>query len=309
MTGSFVFPQVQAVPQVGRVALCVDGTERVGYEFGEGASRPFLFPVIGPSGSILTRLGHPNPIGHEHHKSVWFGHQSVAGINFWEERPGTDVRIRHRRVRLFQDGHQWGGLVAELDWWGGGKAVLAQQLTIVLEPSNDGGYAIDLQSRFESPGGEPIELGQTHFGFLGVRVATTMSEQFGGGQLTDARGSRGESGIFGQASRWVDYSGPAAPGKVEGICLMDHPSNPNHPVRWHVRRDGWMGAAFNHDSPHGVARDHPLLLRYRLLVHSGRAEPGALNSSWANFAATPAYSIVPAHAQEPAALRRESATI
>ncbi len=91
MTGSLVFPQVQAVPQVGRVALCVDGTERVGYEFGEGASRPFLFPVIGPSGSILTRLGHPNPIGHEHHKSVWFGHQSVAGINFWEERPGNST--------------------------------------------------------------------------------------------------------------------------------------------------------------------------------------------------------------------------
>lgn len=134
MTGSFVFPRVQAIPQIGRVALCVDGVERVGYEFGEGTSRPFLFPLIGPSGSMLTRLGHPNPIGHEHHKSVWFGHQSVGGINFWEEQPGTDVRIRHRRVRLFHDGHDWGGLTAELDWWGGGRSVLSQQLTIAVAP-------------------------------------------------------------------------------------------------------------------------------------------------------------------------------
>ena len=237
---------------------------------------PFLFPLIGPSALYLTRLGHPNPIGHEHHKSIWFGHERVAGINFWEEQSGTDIRIRHRRVRLYHDGHEWGGLVADLDWWGHGTSILVQELTIAIEPTKDGGFALDLQSRFDSPDGRPVELGRTNFGFLGVRVAKTMSEEFGAGRLTGSDGSQGEKSIFGKPSRWVDYSGPTGPGKVEGVCLMDHPSNPNHPTCWHVRRDGWMGASFNHDSPHGVARDHALVLRYRLLVHSGHADAPAL---------------------------------
>jgi hypothetical protein len=181
---------------------------------------------------------------------------------------------------------------------------LHQQLIIVIEPTS-GGYGLDLQSQFDSPGGEPVELGQTNFGFLGVRVAKTMSEQFGGGKLTDARGARGEKEIFGQASPWVDYSGPVSPGAIEGVCFMDHPSNPNHPVRWQVRRDGWMGASFNHDAPYGVARDHPLVLRYRLLVHVGAADVGELNASWKRFARASAYSIAPANGHEPAALRRE----
>jgi hypothetical protein len=307
MTGSYLFPRCQVIPQIGRASLCIDGVERVGYEFGEGGSRPFLFPLVGPSGAVLTRLGHPNPIGHEHHKSIWFGHQSVAGINFWEERPNTDVRIRNRGVRLYQDGHAWGGLVADLDWWALGKAILRQELTIVLEHARFNGYAIDLQSRFESPDGNPVELGRTNFGFLGVRVAKTMSEQFGGGRLTDAQESSGAAAIFGKASRWADYSGPSAPGKVEGICVMDHPSNPHHPTHWHVRGDGWIGASFNRESPHGVARDHRLSLRYRLLVHSGLAQPEVLNPAWEDFARQQPYEIIAPHQQELAALTRGTA--
>ncbi len=174
MKDSYVFPRIQAIPQIGRASLCIDGRERVGYEFGEGMSRPFLFPLVGPAGAHLTRMGHPNPVGHEHHKSVWFGHQNVAGINFWEEKAGTDIRIRHRRVVVYQDGAEWGGLVAEWDWWAQGRSLLRQELTIAIEPARDGGFALDLQSRFELTGQVPVELGRTNFGFLGVRLAKTM---------------------------------------------------------------------------------------------------------------------------------------
>lgn len=303
---SFVFPRIQAVPQVDRASLQVDGRERAAYEFGRGKARPFLYPIVGPSGAALTRMGHPNPVGHEHHKSVWFGHQKVGGTNFWEERVQTDIQIRHRRVLLYQDGPAWGGLVAELDWWAHGHTEMRQQLTIVLEPSSGGAFALDLQSRFESVG-IPIELGTTNFGFLGVRVAKTMSEQFGGGLLTAADGSTGEPAIFGKSHRWVDYSGPSAPGRVEGICYMDHPANPHHPTPWHVRRDGWMEAAFNLAAPYGLARDHPLDLRYRLYVHNGPANRDELDRAWAAFANSPSYSITPVRGQELAVLRRGDA--
>jgi Methane oxygenase PmoA len=292
MIGSMPFPRVQVVPGVGRASMRLDGVERVGYEFGEGMSRPFFFPVVGRSGGWLTRLGHPDPIGHEHHRSIWFGHRNVAGINFWEERPNTDIRIYHRRVRLYHDGHDRGGFVAELDWWAQGRSILHQELTAVIEPAPFGGFALDLESRFDSADGAPVLLGQTNFGFLGVRVAKTISEQFGGGRLTNSEGLRGERALLGTAGRWVDYSGPSAPGAVEGICVMDHPSNYNHPTHWHVQSDGLVGPSFNRESAHGVARDHSLLLQYRLLVHSGTADLAVLNREWDAFARTDPYTIV-----------------
>ena len=85
---------------------------------------------------------------------------------------------------------------------------------------------------------------------------------------------------------------------------MDHPENPHHPTHWHVRRDGWMEAAFNLAEPHGVADDHPLDLRYRLLVHAGPADPAALDRAWHEFAGTPAYTITPVRGQELATLHR-----
>lgn len=304
---SFVFPRIQVLPQIDRASLRIDGIERVGYEFGYGKSRPFLYPLVGNSGACLTRMGHPNPIGHEHHKSIWFAHQKVGGVNFWEEREHSDVQVRHKRVVLYQDGSDWAGLVADLDWWAHGHTVMRQKLTLVIEPSGGNEFALDLQSRFESVG-IPVELGQTNFGFLGVRVAKTISEQFGGGTLTAADGSTGESAIFGKTHRWVDYSGPTSPGMVEGICYMDHPDNPHHPSPWHVRRDGWMEAAFNLAEPSGLAKDHSLDLRYRLYVHNGAANRAGLDRAWEVFARTPPYTMTPVRGQDLATLHRGPAT-
>jgi hypothetical protein len=301
---SFEFPRVQALPDgASRVSLRVDGVERVGYEFGSGHARPFFYPVIGVSGRPLTRMGHPNPVGHEHHKSVWFGHQKVGGINFWEERAGTDVRIRHRRITAFRDGSYWAGFAADLDWWAQGRAWMRHHLIAALEPRDDGGFALDLQSRFEAAGGA-VELGQTNFGFLGVRVAKTMSEQFGGGRLTNDRGATGEPSLFGQRARWVDYSGPSAPWHFEGIAYFDHPSNPGHPTHWHVRRDGWMEAAWSLPSSFLLAPDHPLDLRYRLLIHAGPADRPRLDREWDAFAGVPPYESVTATGPDLPTIRR-----
>lgn len=300
------FPRVQALPDhPDRASLQIDGLERIGYVFNPGGTRPFFYPVVGPSGRPLTRIGHPNPVGHEHHKSVWFGHESVAGISFWGDRPGTDVQIRHRRITLYHDGDDFAGFVAELEWWAQGRAWLRHRLIAALEPLSDGACALDLQSRFE-PAAEAVPLGRTNFGFLGVRMAKTVSAQFGGGLLSNTEGATGEPAIFGLSSRWVDYSGPVAPGVIEGIAYLDHPDNPHHPTPWHVRSDGWMEAAFNLAEPYLLAPDHPLDLRYRLWIHPGPADRAAIDRAWDAFARLRPYEIAPAQGQALAALVRPS---
>lgn len=290
MPEPFDFPRVQAIPEIQRASLRLDGREVLAYEFAPGESRPFFYPLRGPSGAELTRMGHPNPVGHEHHKSIWFAHQKVIpgggdesqAVNFWEEPRDPGVRIRHERVWAYRDGDDFSALAADLAWMDHDKVLIRQHLIAALVPMHSG-YAIDLQSRFEAPSG-PITLGKTNFGFLGVRVAKTISEQFGGGRLTNDKGETGEGAIFGKTSRWVDYSGPSKPDVVEGIAILAHPSNPNSPTHWHVRRDGWFSPAFNLETPWGIAADHPLDLRYLLWVHSGAADIDAINLEWDGFA-------------------------
>ncbi|CAN5718736.1 hypothetical protein BH23PLA1_BH23PLA1_34960 [soil metagenome] len=293
MRSDFEFPRVQALPGIDRASLCINGVERVGYDFGLDHPRPFFYPVLGPTGHMLTRMGHPDPVGHEHHRSVWFGHQFVDDVNFWTHSPGQDVQVRHRRVVVYEDGRAWAAFAADLEWWADGTPRMKQGLIAAIEPLADNGYALDLQSRFETATGSPVELGKTNFGFLGVRLAKTVSEQFGGGRLTNAEGKLGEDAIFGQPSRWVDYSGPVAPGKVEGIAYFDHPGNPRHPTHWHVRRDGWMEAAFCLEESYGLAEGHPLDLRYRLLIHAGPADLAILDRAWKTYAELPPYRVVP----------------
>src|SRR5687767_8224584 len=72
-------PQVQVVPQpYAQAAVEVDRFEITRYHFGSDLKRPFVFPVLGPSGASLTRMGHPrDPNSHSHHNSVWVSHHKV----------------------------------------------------------------------------------------------------------------------------------------------------------------------------------------------------------------------------------------
>ncbi len=95
-----------------------------------------------------------------------------------------------------------------------------------------------------------------------------------------------EAGCFRKPARWVDYSGPITREAIEGITLMDHPMNLNHPVPFHVRDDGWMGAALTFSGAHRIEPGSPLRLRYGLYVHRGQPEPAAINREWEAFAKT-----------------------
>ena len=116
---------------------------------------------------------------------------------------------------------------------------------MTVRPLPDGDWLLLLDVELE-PEGPPVTLGATAFGPVGVRMAKTIGVHDGGGRIRNSEGNvdeQGPNGAFRKRARWVDYSGPIAPGVVEGITLLDYPSNPNHPPPFHVRDDGWMGAS------------------------------------------------------------------
>lgn len=257
----------------------VRGQERLRWHFDLKYQRPFFFPFNGPSGTSLTRMGHPGATNHDHHRSVWFAHNNVNGFNFWSNQ--TKSRIRQKLWLRYLDGEKEAAMAVLLGWYDdNGSEILEQELVAALSPGPaDGETFLELHSIFR-PKGQKITLGKTNFGFLAVRVAKSVSAHFGGGQLTNSHGMQGEPHLFAQSATWMDYSGPV-PKTInskqalvtEGITYFDHPENPRYPTHWHVRVDGWMGASFNLLEPLEIQKEKPLVLRYLLHAHNGPVDP------------------------------------
>lgn len=311
----FRLPRCEVVPLADhQTALQVDGIDVTRWHYGSTYPRPFFYPLNGPSGASLTRMGHPGAENHDHHRSVWFAHQNVQGVDFWSDRTGA--RIRQKHWYAYQDGDREAVMATLCGWYDGEqRELLEQQIVAAVQPLDEGEYTLEMQTMLQPVewwktfrsginSYEPavpleVELGKTNFGLLAVRVAKSVSAHFGGGCLSDSEGRTGEEAIFGQKARWMDYSGPVAAGTgpdrqvvTEGITYFDHPDNPRYPTSWHVRSDGWMGASFCMHEGWTIPKGERLVLRYLLYVHRGAYDAAKAEKVHTVFAASPGFEIV-----------------
>jgi hypothetical protein len=93
-----------------------------------------------------------------------------------------------------------------------------------------------------------------------------------GGTMINAEGETGEKGTFGKASPWIDYYGKRM-GKIEGMVIMQHPSNRWYPAPWFTRDYGFYSPTPLYwpkdDKSSVLKKGETIRLRYRVLVHSG----------------------------------------
>jgi hypothetical protein len=230
-------------------------------------------------------MGHPrDPESHSHHNSVWFSHQFVGGVNFWEDRGG---KIEHMRVLKLEDGESLAYVETENAWLNKeGHPVIVDRRRIGARVLGNREWLLLLDIELR-PKDADVELGQTAFGPIGVRMAKTIGVNDGGGKIRNSEGGVNEEGCFRKPARWMDYSGPITTNASEGITLFDHPTNPNHPVPFHCRNDGWMGASLTFPGAVTISKDKPLQLRYALFVHGGEPEPAVIEDQWKAWAALP----------------------
>jgi len=287
--GQQLVPWMQAVPQpYDQVSFQRDGGEMARYHFGPSLLRPFVFPIIGPAGRSLTRMGHPHdPVTHSHHNSFWLSHNDVNGVSFWDDR--GNGRIVHQRIEEFVDDATNAALQTASAWvTKEGKALLNERRRITVQelPDHEWLLILDVQLAAAS---NAVTLGQTPFGLVGVRMAKTIGVKDGGGTIRNSEGGVNEAGVFRKPARWVDYSGPISATVSEGLTLLDHASNPNHPSVFHVRDDGWMGASLTIAGARVIPPGQPLQLRYGLYVHAGIPAPGSIQQQWEAFSRMPPF--------------------
>ncbi|PQO37904.1 PmoA family protein [Blastopirellula marina] len=287
-------PQAKPVPTMqvlplphDQISVTRNGKEISRYHFAPDLERPFLYPIVGPSGRSLTRMGHPHdPNGHSHHNSVWIAHHDVNGVDFWADpSPG---KIKQVRVGQFVDQNDR-AVIQMINAWidtENEKPLLEERRTMTFVPLPEDEWLLAIAIQLTASSG-PVTFGDTPFGPLGVRMAKTIGVHDGGGTIRNSEGQVDEKEVFRKPARWVDYSGPITSEANEGITLMNHRDNPTFPSAFHVRNDGWMGATMSHEQPSELKQGESLMLRYGLYVHAGVASPEKIEQAFAAYHEVP----------------------
>jgi hypothetical protein len=222
--------------------------------------RPNVHPLRAPSGAVLTRDA---PEDHPWHHGLWFTIKYVNGENFWEEYDAYGV-LRHvspTTVHWIRPDRE--------------TVVLVDERSLTHVPLDEGAYAIDWRVTLHPQ--VDVVLDRTEFTTWGGYGGLALR---GRGDWTDTRllvadGTDHER-VLGVPSAWCDLSG-AADGGPAGVLLLDHPSNPRHPVPWYGSTkaatygdEGWsnfLNAAFLWDAALEVAAGDALAFHYRVVVH------------------------------------------
>jgi hypothetical protein len=288
---------VELKEQPDKVRVEIDGKLFTEYCF-TGAPHVYFYPLIGPGGARMTRDWPMQNLpgeehDHPHHRSLWFAHGAVNGIDFWGE-PASYTKaneahapgeIRHDKFLEVKGGEKQGVIRDQLKWVakdGSVPLTSVQTFRVYERPESERLFDFEVVL---TAGEKDVVMGDTKEGTVALRIAESMRQKGpknapGEGHMVDSAGDK-DGEVWGKHAEWVDYSGPVG-GKVVGIALFDHPSNPRHPTRWHARDYGLFAANpfCEHDmdktkaagaGDFTIPAGKSATFRYRILLHEGDA--------------------------------------
>ena len=129
---------------------------------------------------------------------------------------------------------------------------------------------------------------KTNHSLFALRAAHDITP-WGGGTLVNSNGQEGEKATFGQGAAWCAYFGKRQgnPGVVEGIALLDHPSNPWTPSPWFTRDYGFISPTPMNflDKSWELAAGQSVSLKYRVLLFAGDAKEAEIERIYQEWAA------------------------
>lgn len=256
------------------VAITVNGKEFTTYNFSADLPKPFMSPVLGLDGSVLTRpvVTDKTKGDHPHHKGIWVAVDEVGGVKFWAEQG----KIVNKSVELISAEGNPAELKVVNEWQGAdGKAIVVETTSISI--FENGLFAYDI--RLKTGGDQRVEFADTKEGMFGIRLAVSMQEDKGG-TVVNSAGEKGTKASWGNVYDWIDYYGEVD-GKTFGAALFDHPLNMRR-SRYHVRNYGLFtinpfgdkaySGGKRPDQPYFLDPAGELHLRYGLYIHSGTTE-------------------------------------
>lgn len=259
--------QVSAVKIGNRIDVTIGNQFFTSYRFEQDEKYPFFYPVNGPvSGGSVTSMRNGT---YPHHSSLFFGCDRVNGGNYWQEglERGRIVSIGARIVEakgervVIEDECIWKRPEAE-------APILDRRKITVTSPSKNL-YQLDFDVEMEML--IDVTILKTNHSLFSARIDPDLTVKQGG-VMINSEGKEGEKGTFGVASPWIDCYGQRKTG-IEGLAIMQHPSNRWYPSPWFTRDYGFMSPTPMfwpaNDKATNLKKGEKIALRYRVLIHAG----------------------------------------
>ncbi|MBK1879847.1 PmoA family protein [Pelagicoccus mobilis] len=266
----------------GDYIVTIDGQLFTQYLHDE--QKPFLYPVIGPTGVNMTRefpMKKDVPGESQDHpwqSSVFFTHGSVNGHDFWNERTEEqqDARIELIEVEeAKQDSKGQAHITATHKWTHKGETLMTDRTEISFSADAEK-RIIDFKISLIASEAD-VELGDTKEGCMGVRMHHKFRVKDQGAQVINSAGDSGKS-VWGKSAKWITYSNEIL-GENLAISMLDHPDNFRYPTTWHARDYGLVAAnAFglkhftkdeNNSGDIILKKGEQLSFSYRLIFQKG----------------------------------------
>jgi hypothetical protein len=290
--------QVKITQGNNRIAVEIDGKPYTTFFYGPDVPKPYLYPLRALSGISVTRAFPMDKVAgestdHTHHRSLWFAHSSVNGLDYWnnefsyESDPklkGTLGHIFVTKIDEAESGRKMGKIGETSEWkQPDGVVVLSEDRKMIFHA---GGPNRVLDFDFTLTAKQTVKFGDAKDGVFGIRVASGLEEPGPKqppqpkrtGVMVNAEGLKGEAECWGKRSAWMDYSG-VVEGQPVGIAIFDNPANPRYPTYWHARGYGLFANNIfaAHEFTKGKEPDGSMTLqpgeklhfRYRVVIHAG----------------------------------------
>lgn len=263
---SFSQSKVTAEKVGDKIEIKVNGKLFTSYILSEYEKYPFFFPVNGASNGSVTSMRNAD---YPHHSSLFFGCDRVNGGNYWQE--GLERgQIISLRADIKETGNERAVIENECIWRRpGADSPIKDKRTITVSAPSKGKYQIDFDVTMEMLMDVVIE--KTNHSLFSGRIDPDLAVT-NGGTMINAEGEKGEKETFGKRSPWMDYYGKRM-GKVEGMAIMQHPSNEWYPAPWFTRDYGFFSPTPmywpENDKNTTLKKGDIIQLRYRVIVHQG----------------------------------------
>jgi len=290
---------VRILPDKGKLRIEINGEFFSNYIY-EDVSRPFLYPVVGPSNLPITRnwpMGYKKGEAkdHPHHRSLWYSHGDINGHDFWSEsdKAGTTKHVYFKEITSGSDAGRIVSLNQLVAKDGSIVGTDTREITIHNRPGSE--RIIDFNITIHASHGD-LNLGDTKEGSMAIRLAPTLrlKGEVGEGHIVNSEGVK-DGKTWGKRAKWVDYYGPIDENTV-GVAIFDHPGNPRHPTWWHVRDYGLFAA-----NPFGihnferkekgvgdfnVTSGSEVSWKYRFYMHQGDTESANVEGHFESYKST-----------------------
>ncbi len=241
---------------------------------------PFFFPVNGPSKASVTSMRNAN---YPHHSSLFFGCDKVNGGNYWQE--GIERgQIISLRADIIETGGDKVIIENECIWKRpGAKSPIKDIRTITVRAPSKNLYIIDFDITMEML--LDVTINRTNHSLFSGRMDPDLAVT-NGGTMINAEGETGEKGTFGKASPWMDYYGDRM-GTIEGMAILQHPSNKWYPSTWFTRDYGFFSPTPmywpENEENTILKKGETFKLRYRVIVHSGDSKTAKIAEEFEKY--------------------------